>query len=132
LPQGPGQLDVGHFRQHVLGRDDALGHQITAGVVDEHVHVTTERLHGHVDGHPFFGGAHDGRVEGLVDVAQPRAGDHDAAVQQPVFVRGEELFDGSSEQNLSPTAANTDATKQASFIRSTVEVDPECLILPII
>jgi len=31
LPQRPGQLDVGHFGQHVLGRDDALGHQITAG-----------------------------------------------------------------------------------------------------
>jgi hypothetical protein len=80
LAQGPGQLDVGHLGQHVLGRNDALGHQVAAGVVDEHVHVAPQRLHRHVDGHSLLGGAHDGRVERLVDMTQPGAGDDNAPV----------------------------------------------------
>ena len=80
LAQGPTQLDVGGLGEHVLRGDDATVHQVTASVVDEHVGIAPDGLHGHVLVHALVGGALDGIEHATVDVTQARAVPNDALI----------------------------------------------------
>ena len=80
LAQSPAQLDVSGLGEHVLRGDDTTVHQVAAGVVDEHVGVTPDGLHGHVLVHALVGGTLDGVEHATVDVTQSGAVPDDALI----------------------------------------------------